>query len=76
MADDRIIISWFYDQSDPDNPLYCLICESEDPTLRELRVSIPSAEVTERAARAKLIEQMFNKAHSLSIDVTRLRFHV
>lgn len=76
MADERIIVSWFYDQSDPENPLYCLICEDPDPALADLRVSIPASQVTERAARAKLIEATFNKAHEMGLDVSRLRFHV
>lgn len=74
MADTRIVVSWQVDQTDPDNPLYCLV--SEDPAHPELRVSIPASEVTERAARAKLIEAMFNKAHETGLDVSRLRFHV
>lgn len=74
MADDRIIVSWLFDQTDPENPLYCLVCE--DPAYPQLRVTIPSSEVTERAARARLIEAMFNKAHSEGLDVSRLRFHV
>lgn len=74
MSSDRIVVSWQVDATDPEKPLYCLV--SEHPDYPELRVSILSSEVTERAARAKLIEQMFNKAHSLGLDVTRLRFHV
>lgn len=74
MADDRIVVSWQVDETDPEKPLYCLV--SEHPEHPALRVTIPVSEVTERAARARLIEQMFNKAHELGIDVTRLRFHV
>lgn len=74
MADDRIVVSWFYDETDPEKPLYSLVCR--DPAYEQLHVSIAASEVTERAARARLIEAMFGKAHELGLDVSRLRFHV
>lgn len=74
MDDEKIVVSWQVDESDAENPLYCLICEH--PAFPELRVSIAASEVTERAARAKLIEAMFHKAHEVGLDVSRLRFHV
>ena len=74
MADSHLLnVDWYFDASAED-PLYELRCT--DPDFEELKVSIPASSVTERAARAKLIEAAFQKARDMGLDETRLRFHV
>lgn len=73
MSDQTLLnMNWFHDQSDPENALYILQC----PEMPDLQVQIAAATVTERAARAKLIEAAFQKARTQGIDTSRLRFHV
>ena len=76
MADDGLImIRWHADKTE-DPVIYRLVCENDDPAYSELTVSLSSAEVTERVARARLIGMMFEKARAMKIDGTRLRFQV
>ena len=76
MADDGLImIRWHADKAE-DPVIYRLVCENDDPAYSELTVSLSSAEVTERVARARLIGMMFEKARAMKIDGTRLRFQV
>jgi len=76
MADNELImIRWHVDRT-VEPAVYMLICTNEDPALKELMVSLPSDQVTERVARARLIEKMFNLAREKGYDCTRLRFQV
>lgn len=76
MADEGLImIRWKTDKT-VDPVMFKLVCENDDPAYSELTVSLSSAEVTERVARARLIGMMFEKARQLKIDGTRLRFQV
>lgn len=70
-----IMIRWHVDRTE-EPAKYMLICTNEDPALKELMVSVPSDQVTERVARARLIEQMFRLAREKGIDGTLLRFQV
>lgn len=76
MSDDSLLFMVWHATTDTDPPMYMLLCESDDPMRDALRVEIAADQVTERAARAKLIEQAFLKARELHIDTSRLRFHV
>ncbi len=76
MADEGLImIRWKTDKT-VDPVMFRLVCENDDPAYSELTVSLSSAEVTERVARARLIGMMFEKARQMKIDGTRLRFQV
>ncbi len=66
-------VDWKTEGTD-DKLAYVLQCT--DPDYQELRVSVPADSVTERAARALLIEKAFEKAREMGVDETRLRFHV
>ena len=61
---------------DPEHPLYQLESVYKDGVYGQLIVNLPVEGNQERSARAKLITAMFDKAESLGIDVSRLRFHV
>lgn len=74
--DDLISVCWHENSDDPENKLYELIPEHETEETEKLHVSVPAADVTERAARAKLIEKMFQLSQEIGIDPSRLRFHV
>ena len=77
MSDQSLLhVEWFYNDSNPEKPLYSLVCYDDTPLAADLYVEIAADAVTERAARAKLIELMFNKARELKIDTSRLRFKV
>ncbi len=66
-------VDWKVEEAE-EGSQYVLQCT--DPDFPELRVSVPSDSVTERAARALLIERAFQKARDMGIDEARLRFHV
>ena len=70
-----IMIRWHVDRT-VEPAVYMLICTNDDPVLKELTVSVPSDQVTERVARARLIEKMFKLARERGIDGTLLRFQV
>ncbi len=76
-SNEKIFIEWQINQSDPDHPLYELRSTRTDGVYANLVVNLPiTKENPERWSRAKLIEMMFEKAESLGVDVSRLRFHV
>lgn len=75
MEQDIINIRWHVDRS-ADPVLYQLICTDDTPEYADLIVSLPSDQVSERVARARLIEKMFELCRSRNIDVTKLRFTV
>jgi len=53
---------------------YMLICQ--DPNYPDLQVSISSEEVTERVAKARLMEKMYNLGAEKGIPARRLRFKI
>lgn len=75
MEEKIINIRWRVDRS-ADPVLYQLTCVDDTPEYADLIVSLPSDQVSERVARARLIEKMFELCRSKDIDVTRLRFTV
>lgn len=64
-------MKWHVDDSQ-DPPMYQLVC----PKIPDLVVSISSAEVTERVARARLISMAYEAAEARGIRPWELRFKV
>lgn len=71
LGSDKIRMKWHVDDSQ-DPPLYQLIC----PAIPDLVVSVSSADVTERVARAKLITMAYEAAEARGIKPWQLRFKV
>ena len=70
---DLIRIRWHVDRT-VEPALYTLICLHPDHP--DLTVSISSAEVTERSAKAKLIQAMFDLGREKGISPRLLRFKI
>ena len=70
---DLIRIRWHVDRSE-DPARYMLICE--DPAHQDLQVSVSSAEMTERVAKAKLMQEMYELGEKHGIEPRRLRFKI
>ncbi len=68
-----IRIRWHVDRT-AEPAVYMLICE--DPEYADLKVSVSSAEMTERVAKAKLMEAMFELGREKGIPPQRLRFKI
>ena len=51
-----------------------LVCQH--PDYPDLQVSVSSAEVTERVAKAKLMQEMFELGEKKGIEPKRLRFKI
>ena len=74
MANEELIhIRWHVDRSREPNVFMLL---SQEPEYAELSVSIGADEVTERVAKARLMEQMYNLAEEKGIPAKRLRFKI
>ena len=74
MAEENLIrIRWHGDRT-KDPCEYMLI--SEDAEHPELRVSISSEEVSERVAKARLMERMYQLGSEMGIPARRLRFKI
>ena len=74
MAEKELIrIRWHVDRS-KDPARYMLICE--DPAHQDLQVSVSSAEMTERVAKAKLMQAMFELGKEKGIEPQYLRFKI
>ena len=71
LGEGKVRMKWHVDDSQ-DPPLYQLIC----PAIPDLVVSVSSADVTERVARAKLITMAFEAAEARGIKPWELRFKV
>ena len=71
--EDLIRIRWHVDRT-KDPCEYMLV--SQHPDYPELVVSISSGEVTERVAKARLMEQMYNLGAERGIRAKRLRFKI
>ena len=68
-----IRIHWHVDRSQ-DPAVYRLVCD--DPEHQDLQVSVSSAEMTERVAKAKLMQAMFELGKERGIQLPRLRFKI
>ena len=73
MEEELIRIRWHVDR-EKDPAVYMLICE--DPAHKDLEVSVSSAEMTERVAKAKLMQAMFDLGQEKGIPPYRLRFKI
>ena len=70
---DLIRIRWHVDRT-VDPAVYALVCLH--PDYPDLRVSISSDEVTERVAKAKLMQEMYELGAQKGIEPKRLRFKI
>ena len=70
---DLIRIRWHVDR-DQDPSVYMLVCTH--PDYPDLQVSVSSAEVTERVAKAKLMQEMYELGEKKGIEPKRLRFKI
>ena len=70
---DLIRIRWHVDRTQ-DPAMYMLICLH--PDYPDLQVSVSSEEVTERVAKARLMQEMFELGEKKGIDPKRLRFKI
>ena len=68
-----IRIRWHVDRT-ADPAVFMLICE--DPEHADLKVSVSSGEMTERVAKAKLMEAMFELGREKGIPPQKLRFKI
>ena len=74
MAEEELIrIRWHVDR-EKDPCEYMLV--SQHPDYPDLVVSINSAEVTERVAKARLMEMMYSLGAEKGIPARRLRFKI
>lgn len=71
--EDLIRIRWHVNR-DADPPLYMLICMH--PDYPDLEVSVSSEEVTERVAKARLMQEMYALGEKKGIPPQRLRFKI
>ncbi|MBR0512787.1 MAG: hypothetical protein IJK06_00885 [Clostridia bacterium] len=70
---DLIRIRWHIDRT-VDPPMFMLVCQHPDH--QDLQVSVSSAEVTERVAKARLMQEMFELGASKGINPKYLRFKI
>ncbi len=70
---DLIRIRWHIDRT-VDPPVYMLICLH--PDYQDLQVSVSSDDVTERVAKARLMQEMFELGASRGINPKYLRFKI
>ena len=74
MEENELIrIRWHVDRS-VDPAMYMLICLH--PDYPDLQVSVSSGDVTERVAKAKLMQEMYELGKSRGIPPQRLRFKI
>ena len=74
MAEENLIrIRWHVDRN-REPCVYMLICDHPDYT--DLVTEISSDEVTERVAKARLMEQMYQLGTERGIPAWRLRFKI
>ena len=71
--EDLIRIRWHVDRTQ-DPALFMLVCQH--PDYPDLQVSVSSAEVTERVAKAKLMQELFELGEKRGIAPQRLRFKI
>lgn len=70
---DLIRIRWHVDRS-REPAMYMLICLH--PDYPDLQVSVSAEEVTERVAKARLMQEMYDLGAKKGIDPKRLRFKI
>lgn len=70
---DLIRIRWHVDRSG-ETAVFQLVCD--DPAHPELQVSVSSEEMTERVAKAKLMQAMYELGKEKGIPPWRLRFKI
>ena len=70
---DLIRIRWPVDRTQ-EPAMFMLVCQH--PDYQDLQVSVSSAEVTERVAKAKLMQEMFELGEKRGIEPKRLRFKI
>ena len=70
---DLIRIRWHVDRTQ-EPAMYMLICLH--PDYPDLKVSVSSADVTERVAKAKLMQDMYELGEKKGIEPKRLRFKI
>ena len=70
---DLIRIRWHVDR-EQEPAVYMLVCTH--PGYPDLQVSVSSAEVTERVAKAKLMQEMYELGEKKGIEPKRLRFKI
>ena len=74
MGEEGLIrIRWHVDRT-KEPAVYMLVCQ--DPAHPELEVSVSSEEMTERVAKAKLMQAMFELAKEKGIRPQQLRFKI
>ena len=70
---DLIRIRWHVDRT-VEPAMYMLICLH--PDYPDLQVSVSSEEVTERVAKARLMQEMYELGEKKGIEPKRLRFKI
>ena len=70
---DLIRIRWHVDRTQ-EPAVFMLVCLH--PDYPDLQVSVSSAEVTERVAKAKLMQEMYELGERKGIEPKRLRFKI
>ena len=70
---DLIRIRWHVDRS-VDPAVFMLVCDHPDHP--DLQVSVSSAEMTERVAKARLMQEMYELGASRGIPPKLLRFKI
>ena len=70
---DLIRIRWHVDRTQ-DPAMYMLVCLH--PDYPNLQVSVSSGEVTERVAKARLMQEMYELGEQYGIDPRFLRFKI
>ena len=70
---DLIRIRWHVDRTQ-EPAVYMLVCDH--PDYADLQVSVSSEEVTERVAKAKLMQEMYALGEKRGIEPKRLRFKI
>ena len=70
---DLIRIRWHVDRGQ-EPAVYMLVCAH--PDYPDLQVSVSSEEVTERVAKAKLMQEMYELGEKKGIEPRRLRFRI
>ena len=68
-----IRIRWHIDRSG-ETPVFMLVCDDDEH--KDLQVSVSSAEMTERVAKAKLMQAMYELGREKGIAPQYLRFKI
>ena len=70
---ERMRIRWHIDRT-AEPPVFMLVCDNEGH--KDLQVSVSSADMTERVAKAKLMQAMYELGKEKGIPPQRLRFKI